>query len=80
MIGKRFHIIIFIWKGVQEKQIFHQLLALAMETLHFNSYQPTLEEEGLLEIEELKAFILSNEKQSIDKTSIPEKFAGTFDE
>ena len=51
-----------------------------MEILHFNSYQPTLEEEGLLEIEELKAFILSNEKQSIDKTSIQEKFAGTFDE
>ena len=51
-----------------------------MEILHFNSYQPILEEEGLLEIEELKAFILSNEKQSIDKTSIQEKFAGTFDE
>ena len=50
-----------------------------MEILHLNSYQLTLEEEDLLEIEELKTFILSNEIQSIDKSSIPEKFADIFD-
>ena len=50
-----------------------------MEILHLNSYQLTLEEEGLLEIEELKTLILSNEIEFIDKTSIPETFAGIFD-
>ena len=39
----------------------HQLLTLAMEILHLNSYQLTLEEECVLEIDELKTFILSNE-------------------
>ena len=56
-----------------------QLLALAMKILNSNSYQLILEGEGLLEREELKTLILSNEIQSIDKSSIPEKFAGIFD-
>ena len=44
------------------------------KTLHLNSYQLSLEEEGLLEIEVLKTFILSNEIQSIDKSSNPDKY------
>ena len=50
-----------------------------MEILHLNSYQLTLEEEGLLETEEMKMYILSNKIKSIDKSFIPEKFAGIFD-
>ena len=48
-------------------------MALAMDILHFNSNQLTLEGECLLEIEDLKMCILPNEIQSIDKNSIEEK-------
>ena len=47
-----------------------------MEIFHLNSYQLTLEEEGVLEIENLKIYIFTNEIQSVDKSSIPEKFVG----
>ena len=50
-----------------------------MEIFHLNSYQLTLEEEGVLEIENLKIYIFTNEIQSVDKSSIPEKFVGIFD-
>ena len=66
-------------KAYKRSKRLHQLLALAIEILHLNSYQLTLEEEGLLEIEEMKMYILSNEIKSIDKSSIPEKFASIFD-
>ena len=66
-------------KTYKRSKRLHQLLALAMEILHLNSYQLTLEEEGLLEIEEMKMYILSNKIKSIDKSFIPEKFAGIFD-
>ena len=66
-------------KAYKRSECLRQLLALVMEILHLNSYQFTLEEVGLLEIEELKTFILSNEIQAIDKSSIPEKFVGIFD-
>ena len=48
---------------------------MAGEGFHVNSYLLTLEDEGLLENEELKTFILSNKIQFIDESSIPEKFA-----
>ena len=66
-------------KAYKRSKRLHQLLALGMEILHLNSYQLTLEEEGLLEIEEMKMYILSNEIKCIDKSSIPEKFASIFD-
>ena len=66
-------------EAYKRSKYFHQLLVLAMEIFHLNSYQLTLEEEGVLEIENLKIYIFTNEIQSVDKSSIPEKFVGIFD-
>ena len=60
-------------KAYKRSKRLHQRLALAMDILHFNSNQLTLEGECLLEIEDLKMCILPNEIQSIDKNSIEEK-------
>ena len=60
-------------KAYKRSKRLHQLLALAMDILHFNSSQLTLEGECLLEIEDLKMCVLPNEIQSIDKNSIGEK-------
>ena len=66
-------------KACKRSKRLHQLFALAMEILYLNSYQLTLEEEDLLKAKEMKMYILSNEIKSIDKSFIPEKFAGIFD-
>ena len=44
-------------KAHKKSKRLHQILTLAMEILHLNSYQLILEEEGLLETEKLKTFI-----------------------
>ena len=50
----------------------HQLLALAMEVLHFKSFQLTLDEGDLIATEELQEFIVTAKlKNEIKKTNVP---------
>ena len=69
----------FSGKAYKRSKRLHQLLALVMDILHFNSNQLTLEGECLLEIEDLKMCILPNEIVHWQKFHWGEKFAGIFD-
>lgn len=50
-------------KGYKRNKRVHQLLALAMETLHFKSFQLLLDEEDLQVTDDLKTFLLSNKSE-----------------
>ena len=60
-------------KAYKRSKRLHQLLALAMEILHFNSFQLTLEEEDLVANEELKSSLSSKELQTLEEKNFPEK-------
>lgn len=49
-------------KGYKRSKRVHQLLALAMEILHFEAFQLSLEEE-LLVTEDLKTYLVSNKSK-----------------